>query len=273
MKIGIFNLAKEVLLKERYKHHVILKYSRWLWKLNDAFNLNISFTHFNLMYSGETCLHERVVIKSTTNDIYCGRRIQFPVVSSTPITLHFHTFVDSISYFIAQYQLTIDDLSTPVLINKNYQDFQITDNIIFVLHTYVVAKHIYYNWNIHVFKMFKIYITLKVIMDDKELLYLYEGPDFHADQYNASVIKALQSSSFQVSVLFYGSFSTIEMKFKGYISKQPIKNYETFYVKESEELINTAINCAMKPIAICAFNVHVQGSFYVNITLNYFDYF
>ena len=225
------------------------------------------------MYSGETCLQERVVIKSTTNDNYCGRRIQFSVfVSSTPITLHFHTFVDSISYFIAQYQLTNDDLSTPVLINKNYQDFQITDNIIFVLHKYVVAKDIYYNGNICVFKMFKIYVTLKVIMDDKELLYLYDGPDFNADQYNASEIKTLQSSSFQVSILFYGSFTTMKMKFKGYISKEPLKNYEIYYVTESEELINTDLNCAKKPIAICAFNVHVPRSFYVYINLNYFNY-
>ena len=260
-------------MKGRYKYHVPLKYSRWLWKLNDAFNLNISFTHFNLIYSGETGLQERVVIKSTTNDNYCGRRIQFSVfVSSTPITLHFHTFVDSISYFIAQYQLTNYDLSTSVLTNKNYQDFQITDNIPFVFHKYVVAKHIYYNWNICVFKMFKIYITLKVIMDDKELLYLYHGPDFNADQYSASEIKTFEASSFQVSMLFYGTFSTIKMKFKGYISKEPLKLYETYYVTGSQELINTDLNCAKKPIAICAFNVYVPRSFYVNITLNYFNY-
>ena len=73
-------------------------------------------------------------------------------------------------------------------------------------------------------------------------------------------------------MLFYGSFSTIKMKFKGYISKKPLKHYETYYVTGSQELINTDLNCAKKPIVICAFNVHVPRSFYVNINLNYFNY-
>ena len=57
---------KTYIEKYGYDQSVIFKYSKWMWNIHDAFNLNISFTHFNLIYSGETCLQERVAINSTS---------------------------------------------------------------------------------------------------------------------------------------------------------------------------------------------------------------
>ena len=132
-------------------HTVDFKYSVWMWKIHDAFRLNISFTYFNLMYSGETCLHERVVINNSNTTIgkYCGQRIQWSNFVSPPlITLAFHTFNYSISQFMLQYELTTDKLYTSMLTNKTYHDPKVTFKNSFVVHKYVLANDIYYNWNI-----------------------------------------------------------------------------------------------------------------------------
>ena len=66
---------------------------QWKWKISNVFNLNISFIHFNLKYSGEACLQERAVINCTGNKTtgrFCGRRHQWSVFASlAPITLEF----------------------------------------------------------------------------------------------------------------------------------------------------------------------------------------
>ena len=210
----------------------------------------------------------------TTIGKYCGRKFQWSVFVSSPlITLVFHTFNYSRSYFILQYQLTNDELSTSMLTNKMFNDLKVVFKNSFVFHKYVLANDIYYNWNIFVSKMFKLSIILiKVNADDKSGLYLYDGPDFYACQYDASSFKTFTSSSFQVSVLFHGQFSNISLKFKSYMFKQAMQNFKTFLVKGNSEWISSQLNCSDKPSSICAFDVHVLRGFYVNVTLLNFNY-
>ena len=199
------------------------------------------------MYSGETCLHERVLINTTYTTIgkYCGRRIMWSVfVSSALSSVAFHTFNYSTSYFILQYQLTNDKVSTSMLTNKTLNDLKVTFKSSFVFHKYVLANVIYYNWNLFVSKMFKISIILmKVNPDDRGGIYLYDGPDFHASQYDATNLKTFTSSSFQVSILFHGYFSDIIIKFKRYIFKKAVQNFKTFLVKNNSEWISSKLKC------------------------------
>ena len=99
----------------------------------DTFNLNISFIFFDLKYSGEACLEERVVINSKKNENigkYCGRRYQWSVFASLPITLEFHTFDLSLSKFVLQYQITSTILKTLLHKYEDYNDIEhITCNI------------------------------------------------------------------------------------------------------------------------------------------------
>ena len=85
-------------------------------------------------------------------------------------------------------------------------------------------------------------------------------------------MKIFISSSFQASVLFYGYYSELKMKFKHYIIRRGIINYRTYYMKESFKLMSTDLKCTKKPIVLCAFNFHVPRGFYVNITLVNFNY-
>ena len=254
----------------------LFKYSKWMWKIHGTFRLNISFIYFNLLYSGETCLHERVLINTTYTTIgkYCGRRIQWSVfVSSDLSSVAFHTFNYSTSYFILQYQLTNDKLSTSMLNNKIYRDLKVTFKNSFVFYKYVLANVTYYHWNLFVSKMFKPSIILmKVNSDDKGGLYLYDGPDFHASQYDATNLKTFTSSSFQVSILFLGHFSDIIIKFKSYIFKKAVQNFKTILVKNNYEWINSKLKCPAMSVSICAFHFHVPRGFYVNVTLLYFNY-
>ena len=255
-------------------YSVDFKYSKWMWKIHDTLKLNLSFTYFNLIYSGETCLQERIVIETTLTTIgrYCGRRIQWSnFVSSPLITLAFHTFNYSRSYFMLQHQLTTDKLSTFMFTNKTLNNPTVDFKNSFVSHKYILANDIYYNWNIFVSKMFKLcIIPIKVNPDDKANLYLYDGPDFHASQFNTSSFEKFTSSSFQVSILFHGHFSDIVIKFESYIFKQAVQNFKTFLVKEKSEWISS--KCFVKSSSICAFHFHVPRGFFVNITLLNLNY-
>ena len=84
--------------------------------------------YFNLEYSGETCLQERLVIHSTGNKTvgrYCGRRYNWSVfASSTKITVEFHTFELSTSQFVFNYQLSNKLISNIMLSYSHYKDFK-----------------------------------------------------------------------------------------------------------------------------------------------------
>ena len=194
-------------------------------------------------------------------------------LASDLITLAFHAFNYSSSYFVLQYQVTNDQLSTSMLTKKTYHDLKATFKNSFVFHKYVLAKNIYYNWNIFVSKMFKLSIILmKGNLDDKGSFYLYDGPDFHTNQYDATGLKTFTSSSFQVSVLFHGYFSDIAITFKSYIFKQAVQNFKKYLVKENCKLISSKLACSKQSVPICAFQLHVPRAFYVNVTLLYFNY-
>ena len=155
-----------------------LKYLQWKWKIYNTFNLNISFIHFNLKYYGEACLQERVVINSTANFTtgrYCGRRYQWSIfVSIAPITLEFHTFESSVSYFEIQYQLTYLNLTTFLINLRNYSVFRNIENKSNIfpfswIHKYVFRNDIYFNWNIFVPKMFKLSLNIIKVIHFEEL--------------------------------------------------------------------------------------------------------
>ena len=76
---------------------------KWKWIVDKKLNLNISFTYFNLHYSGEACIQERINIYTRDSYIigrYCGRRYNWSVfAASAPIVIHFYTFTSSNSQF------------------------------------------------------------------------------------------------------------------------------------------------------------------------------
>ena len=250
-------------------------------KISNTLNLNISFMHFNLKYYGEACLQERVVINSTgniTTGRYCGRRYQWSIfVSIAPITLEFHTVESSLSYFELQYQLTHLNLTISMLHYRTYsvfRDIEIKSNILPFswIHKYVFRNDVYINWNIFVPKMFKLSLNLSKVIHLIKSLSLYDGPDYHSMQYNIATSTAFTSSSFQVSIFYYGSVSDIEISFKGYLIKEAIANYKTYLVKDSFQLVSTDLKCAKRSMVLCAFNFKVNGHFFVNVTLLSFNY-
>ena len=171
---------------------VIFKYSIWKWKITDDFNLNMSFVFFQLQYSGEACLQERVVINSERHrniGRYCGRRHYFSVfTSSMPIALEFFTHELSWSKFILNYQLTNKILSTIHFRYTNENSFSNIEHTGFVypfswIHKYCIAKASYYMWNTLVPKMFKVFIkVLKAPTMTKSLVF-FDGPDFQNKYY------------------------------------------------------------------------------------------
>ena len=237
--------------------------------------------HFNLRYLGEACVQERVVIKSTgniTTGTYCRRRYQWSVfVSIAPITLTHHIFDLSLSYFELQYQLTNLNLTTSMINYRNYSVFRDIENKSNVIpfswtHKYVFKNDIYYNWNIFVPKMFKLSLTLSKVLNEKEFFILYDGSDYQSMQYNITTTTPFTSKSFQVSILYHGSYSNIKINFKGYLTKIATTNSKTYMVKDSIQLASMDLKCVRRSMVLCAFNFNVIGHFFVNVTLLSFNY-
>ena len=63
--------------------------------------------------------------------------------------------------------------------------------------------------------MLKLLLTLNKVLNEKEFFYLYDGPDYQSMQYNITTTTPFTSKSFQVSILYHGSYSNIEINFKG----------------------------------------------------------
>ena len=206
-----------------------LRQLEWKWNIASDFNMNITFIYFNLKYSGEACLQERIAINSTgniTNGRYCGRRYKWSsFVSNAPITLEFYTVESSTSYFEFQYQLTHVNLTTFLIHHRSYSAFQDIENKSNVhpfswVNKYIFRMAIYYNWNILVPKIFKLLLKFSKFLQQEDFLYFYDGPDCHSMQYDITTIKTFRPSSFQVSILYHGYLSAIEMNFKGYCNKK-----------------------------------------------------
>ena len=258
-----------------------LKYSQWKWKILNSFNFNISFIHFKLKYSGETCLQERVIINSTgtiTVGKYCGRRYPWSVFTSpTLVTIEFYTFDSFRSSFLLQYQITSYNFTTSMLTQKNYNGFAFIESNSLVLpysliHKYKVIKENYYSWNIFESKMFKLSLELTRAPNRKGIFYLYDGPSFHSKQYNFTTQMTFTSSSFQVSVIYQGDHSNIEMEFKSSIFKKAVQNYRKYLVKDKFAISSMHLECSNKSIVLCAYNVYVPRHSYINITLLSLNY-
>ena len=140
------------------------------------------------------------------------------------------------------------------------------------IHKYALKKDIYYNWNIFVPKMFKLSLTLSKVLNEKEFFYLYDGPDYQSMQYNITTTTPFTSKSFQVSILYHGSYSNIEINFKGYLTKVATTNSKTYMVKDSIQLASKDLKCVKRSMVLCAFNFNVIGHFFVNVTLLSFNY-
>ena len=258
-----------------------LKYSKWKWQNDQSFNFNISFLDFKLKYSGETCLQERVIINSTGNITvgkYCGRRYPWSVFTSHAlITLEFYTFDSFRSYFMLQYQINNYNLTSSMLTQKHCIEFNSIESNCSVLpyssiSNYKLMSENYYNWNIFVSKMFKLSVQLTKAPNKKGTFYFYDGPNFHSIEYDATIVRAFTSSSFQVSVLYQGQYSDIEMKFISYIFKNVVKNYNKYVANDKFEISSRHLECSQKSIILCAFSVIVPRDFYVNITLLSLNY-
>ena len=120
--------------------------------------------------------------------------------------------------------------------------------------------------------MFKLSVNLSKVIHLKEALSLYDGPDYHSMQCNIATSTTFISSSFQVSIFYYGSVSDLEISFKGYLIKEAIANYKTYWVNDSFQLVSTYLKCAKRSMVLCAFNFQVKGHFFVNVTLLSFNY-
>ena len=75
------------------------------------------------------------------------------------------------------------------------------------------------------------------------------------------------SSSFQVSVIYQGDYSNIEMKFNTYIFKKALKNYGKYLVKDKFEISSRHLECANKSIVLCPFNIQVPRHSNINVSL------
>ena len=255
---------------------VELKYSEWEWKIDNSFNLNISFIDFELKYSGEKYLQERVTITSAgdiTVGKYCGRRYYWSVFASpAPITLYFYTYDSSRAYFLLHYQLSDCIMTNSMLMQKHHNVIGIiTSNSSFltcsVIQKYTLMNDNYYSWNILALKRHKLSIQSTRDTASKGILYLYDGPDFHNHQYDMTTMKTFTSSTFQVSVLFQDFYNNIEMKFKSLIFVEGIQNYKKYTVKDKLEWSSRNLKCAKESVVLCAFNIHVPRYFYINVTL------
>ena len=254
------------------------KYYNWKWKIYKAFSLNISFTYFNLKYSGEACLQERIIIKSRHNVTigrYCGRRYQWSVfVRMAPIILKYHTFGSSKSWFELQYELTDINITSYIMNYKIYREFKIIENKYFVfpfgwINKYLVRNHNYYNWNIFVTKMNKLFLKIMKHSNSKNIFYLYDGPDYHCDEYDLTYMASFTSSSFQVSILLYSQYDDIELKVNSYLFKEKIQNYQIYSVENRTEIISTNLKCVKDSIFLCVFKFIVYRNLHVNITLSF----
>ena len=252
-------------------HKERLKCLEWSWKLHDAFNLNISFIYFNLEYSGETCLQERLVIHSTGNKTvgrYCGRRYNWSVfASSTKITVEFHTFELSTSQFVFNYQLSNKLTSNIMLSCPHYKDFTDIERYSFLspfswIHVYYIKNYTYYTWNVFVPKMFKIFLILP---RKKAKMYFYDGPDFHSNHHNVTNMTTFRSISFQIFILYLGHQQDIKLQFNSY--KYMNNNYNDSFVKTIILLKDSKSACGHSLNTLCAYNFYVPRNFHVNVTI------
>ena len=80
------------------------------------------------------------------------------------------------------------------------------------------------------------------------------------------------SSSFEVSVIYQGDYSNIEIKFNSYIFIKTMMNYRKYSVKNKSKISSRHLECANKSIVLCPFNIHVPRHSYINVSLLSLNY-
>ena len=257
--------------------HAILK-----WKIVDKFNLNMTFVAFDLKYSGEACLQERVIVNvtgMTTIGRYCGRRYIFSIFASlSPITLDFQTFELSTSTFTLKYQITDTILKTVMHNFKNCDDINVVENITFVHpfswnHIYILENTSHYTWNIIVPKMYRLLIKfLKVCLSRKSII-LFDGPDFHNKELESNFKQIMIASTFQVFILYLNhNNKQINLIFSNYLMKDKVEyNYKIYDINREIQL-NNNLSIIHLTTLFYSYKLHVPRHYYVNITLLSLEY-
>ena len=261
--------------------HVFLcptfKFLYWEWQIVDAFNLNISFILFDLKYSGEACVQERVVVYSSGNNTigrYCGRRYYYSVfVSTAPIMLEFHTFQFSSSQFMLQYQVTGTILKTFLHKYKSYKNFGIIENMNFPHpfswnHIYFMANISHLVWNIFVPKMYILLLKITKVPLAKESVIIFDGPDIHSNQLDIKMNETFIASSFQVLILYLNTQNEdIEMIITNNILKNKMESHQNIYnITGNIKLNSDSLTCVKSISVLCAFKVHVPVDNFINVT-------
>ena len=256
----------------------IFKYSIWKWKIVGILNLNMSFTAFDLKYSGEACLQEKIIVnvtQDTTIGRYCGRRYNFSIFASpAPITLEFHTFEQSTSQFILHYQITNSIMKTLLCKFKNYNIFNVIENVAFVYpfswnHIYIIENVPYFSWNIIVPKMYRLLMKILIVSRLKKTLIIYDGPGLNSKQLETSNEQFFTASSFQVLVVYLNHVNKeIEIIFKNILKKDKVENYHNILkVKEEIKLYKKNLSCEHLTHVLSALKFSVPINHFVNITL------
>ena len=240
----------------------------------------MTFTGFDLKYSGEACLQERMIVNSTGNNTigrYCGRRHNFSIfVSSSPIILEFQSFKLSTSKFTLEYQLTCTVLKTVLYKFKNLNDFHAVENLTFFYpfswnHIYILENIMHYTWNIIVPKMYQLLITFSKVL--KKSLILFDGPDFHCKQLETNTEDIVKASTFQVLILYLNDNNKqIEMIFMNNVLKDKgEKNYQTHELKE-EIQINSNLSFVQLTTLFHTLKLYAPRHCHANITLLSLEY-
>ena len=265
-------------------HKIIVTYksSNFKWKILDRFHLNISFVLFDLKYSGEACVEERVVINitlKTTIGRYCGRRYMWSVFgSSPPITLEFHTFEMSISNFALEYQITSAVLKTHLYKFKSHNNVNDIESITFTdpflwNHNYLLENICHYTWNIVVQKMYRILVkSLRLSVANGSLI-IFDGPDINSNQHYFDTNKAFIANTFQVFIMCIHYQNNIEMIFRDNIRKGKLENNHSYHqIKSRNKLKSKYLPCAHMDNVLCILKLFVPRNYFVNITLESLNY-
>ena len=69
-----------------------------------------------------------------------------------------------------------------------------------------------------------------------------------------------------------GHYSNIEMKFKRYIFKKTVKNYNYYSVEDIFKISNNHLEYSRNAIVLCAFNILVAKYSNINVTLLSLNY-
>ena len=139
------------------------------------------------------------------------------------------------------------------------------------MHKYEVVHCSSYNRNIFVSKMYK--IILKFLKGTKRTgaLYLFDGPDFHSNQFDVANMTDFSSNSFQVSIMYLGYYDDIRITFSSDIAKYTLQNYNNSIVKHKFPLKSGDLGYTNLD-NFCAFNFQVTSDSYVNVTILSFLY-